>query len=194
MRLTKGQIESLFEQDFDAVSRTIWMGHIDDDGDCGINASAFRRFSHAMHLLELVSKKRPITVILSGGGGDAMAGRAIYDRIRESPARVTIKGYGDIASAHSIIFQAGDRRLMAPNGVQLLHYGSVSADTSSKSFQNWGDEQKRLDEWTETVYWNQIRCRQPNFSLQTVKDMLSHDTFLPAERCLELGLCDGIIR
>ena len=76
-------------------------------------------------LLRQMSKTEPVTIHLHTKGGEWFQGMAIYDAIISMPYRVTIIGYAEVRSMSSIIFQAGDRRLIMPNATFMIHEGEV---------------------------------------------------------------------
>lgn len=70
---------------------------------------------------------RDVTVKINSPGGDMFAGLAIYNLLREHPAKVTVKVIGIAASAASLIAMAGDEIQMATGSVLMVHnaWGAV---------------------------------------------------------------------
>lgn len=62
-----------------------------------------------------------IDVRINSLGGDTAQGFAIYNALREHPATVTVHIDGDAMSIASIIAQAGDHRVIAPNARVMIH-------------------------------------------------------------------------
>ena len=62
-----------------------------------------------------------IVVRINSGGGDVFAANAIYTRLKDSTATITVKIDGWAASAATIIAAAGDKVLIARNGVMMYH-------------------------------------------------------------------------
>jgi ATP-dependent Clp protease, protease subunit len=65
--------------------------------------------------------KHDVTVNVNSPGGDMFEGLAIYNLLREHPAKVTIKVMGVAASAASIIAMAGDEVMMGTGSVMMIH-------------------------------------------------------------------------
>lgn len=65
--------------------------------------------------------KNAVTVNVNSPGGDMFEGLAIYNLLREHPAKVTVKIMGVAASAASVIAMAGDEVLMGTGAVLMIH-------------------------------------------------------------------------
>ena len=64
---------------------------------------------------------KPVTVQINSPGGDMFEGIAIYNLLREHPAKVTIEVMGWAASAASIIAMAGDTIRMGLGTFMMVH-------------------------------------------------------------------------
>ena len=64
---------------------------------------------------------RDVTVCINSGGGDVFAANAIFTRLKDCSAKVTVKIDGWAASAATIIAMAGDTIKIARNGVFMIH-------------------------------------------------------------------------
>jgi ATP-dependent protease ClpP protease subunit len=64
---------------------------------------------------------KPVTVKINSPGGDMFEGIAIYNLLREHPAKVTIDVMGWAASAASIIAMAGDEIRMGLGTFMMVH-------------------------------------------------------------------------
>lgn len=62
-----------------------------------------------------------IVVRINSPGGDVFAANAIYTRLKDNAATITVKIDGWAASAATIIAAAGDKVLIARNGVMMYH-------------------------------------------------------------------------
>lgn len=77
-----------------------------------------RQFGEELAALGDVSE---IVVRINSPGGDVFAANAIYTRLKDSAATITVKIDGWAASAATIIAAAGDKVLIARNGVMMYH-------------------------------------------------------------------------
>ena len=175
-------------------TRTIYMGseeHHIEHGESGTDGAMAERTIKNLHVLDITNE--PIHIIMNNLGGDEYACFAIIDAIKRCQSHVTVTAFGHAMSAGSLILQAADERIMAPLAVQMIHYGTWGCVDHSLTFKKWSNENDRINKWMENYYLEKIREAQPKFTLNKLKSMLDHDTFLTAEESLELGLCDSIL-
>jgi ATP-dependent protease ClpP protease subunit len=177
----------------DVDRRVIWLGSetTDVNGDeSGCDSLMAERFIKNMYLLSQSNKA--ITVLMNNIGGDEYHCMAIYDAIKSSPAKVAIMVFGHAMSAGSIILQAADLRIMMPNAVQMVHYGTWGTYTHAKTAQKHAAEGQRFDSWMEQLYLSRMREVDKKIKLSRVQKMLDHDTYLTAEESVALGLADQV--
>lgn len=72
-------------------------------------------------VLKALAGKGDVTVRLNSGGGYATDGAAIHAMLRAHPGEVTVRVEGIAASAASLIAMAGDRIVMAPGALLMIH-------------------------------------------------------------------------
>lgn len=193
-RINRDDIDKLYDYDLYVPSRTIYIGSTEDDierGESGVNSIMAERALKAIHLLD--QKDEPITIIMNNPGGDWYHGMAIYDAIKGAKSFVTIKVYGMAMSMGSIILQAADERLMAPNARFMIHYGTMGFDGHSKDFDKWAKENKVFNNQMEQLLLDKIQEKNPEFELKDLQEKLNFDTMLSAQETIDLGLADKII-
>lgn len=147
-------IFSWFDQNLDMDTRTLYMGSVGygEEGESGVDSFMAEFFIKGMHLLEVKSPEKPITVIMNNPGGDWYHGMAIYDAMKNSPCECTVKVYGHAMSMGSIILQAASHRILMPNSRFMIHYGYDGRYGHSKIFEKWADEGKRVNYDMENIY------------------------------------------
>ena len=97
---------------------------------------------------ELMSGDGNITVWINSPGGDCVAAAQIYNMLKEYSGDVTIKIDGLAASAASVIAMAGDKVVMSPVAMMMIH------NPSTVAFGDRVDMQKSmamLDEVKESI-------------------------------------------
>lgn len=147
-----------FENNVDLDNRLIFMGSLDKDSDgqeSGTDNFMFEMFIKAMHILETKNTK-PITIIMNNPGGEWYNGMAIYDSIKDSKSKCTIKVYGSAMSMGSIILQAADHRIMMPNSRMMIHYGFDGIFGHPKIMEKWADESKKNNYLMENIYLDKM--------------------------------------
>ena len=188
----KGAVENIdffHAHDLHIPTRTIYMGQ-------ETNHEMAERFIKNITHLESLNAD-PITIIMNNIGGDELDGLAIYDAIKLSKCHITMKVFGNAMSMGSIILQAADKRLMAPNAKVMIHYGTVmvaSMDLHAKTQYKWIEESKRFDSFMENLFLLKIKVKDDTISLSKVRKLLEFDTILSAEEAIELNLADEILK
>lgn len=93
----------------------------DDVGDGGLFGGPGVTAKSVREKLDTAGMVTDIDVRINSVGGDTAQGFAIYNALREHPAKVTVHIDGDAMSIASIIAQAGNRRIIAPNARLMIH-------------------------------------------------------------------------
>ena len=101
-----------------ADERDWWTGERTDEP--AVTSEAINR-----ELAELRNASH-VTVRLNSCGGDLYAGLAIHDVLRSLPAEVTVRVEGVAASAASVIACAGDRVVVTPGSIFMVHEGALA--------------------------------------------------------------------
>lgn len=137
---------------------------------------------------ELLSDTGPVTVWINSPGGDCVAAAQIYNMLMDYPADVTVKIDGIAASAASVIAMAGTRVLMSPVAVMMIHnpltFALGDSDEMRKAIQ-------LLDEVKESII-NAYEIKT-GLSRTRLSHLMDAETWLSANKALELGFCDGIM-
>lgn len=192
-RINRDDIDKFHDCKLYVPTRTIFMGsEVGGDDESGCEASMAERFIKNLIILDNASSD-PITVVMNNIGGDEYHGFAIYDAILCSQSEITIKVLGHAMSMGSIILQAADKRIMGPTSRQMIHYGTWSADGHAKTVQKWTQEGLKIDKWMENMYLRRIHEKKPDFTMDQLKVLLDHDTFLTAQESVSLGLADSVL-
>ncbi len=189
-------INAVFDRHVDVLGRTIFLTsvHVDTENESGTDSSMHDYCAKALALLEQQHPHLPIKIETANMGGSAYHGLGIYDRIRASPCHIVMHGYGPIMSVGSIVFQAGDERLLAPNATMLLHYvdGSISS-TRDQSRDSEMKEFLRLEKCFEEIYMSRIAKCGKRVNLNTLRRQIKDTLYLTADEAVHMGLADGII-
>ena len=197
-------IDKFFDYGINLPSRTIYLGSgsFDSDGnESGVDGLLAERTIKAIHILDNSDNQayvgeKPITVILNCVGGDEYHGMAIYDAIKACKNYIEIQVFGYAMSMGSLILQAADKRIMAPNARMMIHYGTSNFSGHTPTGHKWDEEFKKFDRWMEKVYLDRIRESPGNksFPLKKLKEWLMADTFFSAEEAIRWGLADEILK
>ena len=97
---------------------------------------------------ELNSGSGDITVWINSPGGDCVAAAQIYNMMMEYPGNVTVKIDGIAASAASVIAMAGNKVLVSPVSMLMIHNPATMAFGDSSEMQK---AVSMLDEVKESI-------------------------------------------
>lgn len=166
------------------------FGDIDED--------MFEQTFKNLHILdETMDKTNPknteITVVINSEGGDVTQAKAIYDAIRSCQNDVRGIVYGEASSSASIILQACDKRIMAPNSYLMMHIGEEATAGHPENKKRWDEKHKLDQKWMEDVYLKSLKEKDPKFTRQKLQKMLTFDTILSPEEAKKIGLINEIL-
>lgn len=138
---------------------------------------------------ELFAGTGPVTIWLNSPGGDCIAASQIYSMLMDYKDDVTVKIDGIAASAASVIAMAGTRVLMAPTALMMIHNPMTMA---------FGDQEEMekaiamLDEVKESI----VNAYEIKTSLSRAKlsHLMDSETWMNANRAIELGFADDILK
>lgn len=131
-----------------------------------------------------------IVVRINSGGGDVFVANAIYTRLKDYNAKITVKIDGWVASAATIIAMAGDVIQIPENGVFMIHDPKLGACDYYKE-----EELRKLAKELEVVKESIINA----YSMKTGKDkeeiskLMSEETWLIGQEAIDSGFCDELI-
>lgn len=137
---------------------------------------------------ELLSAEGDVTIWLNSPGGDCVAASQIYAMLMDYKGNVTIKIDGIAASAASVVAMAGTEVLMAPTALMMVHNPLTIAIGDS-------EEMKKaigmLDEVKESII-NAYEIRT-GMSRTKLSHLMDAETWMSANKAIELGFADGIL-
>lgn len=138
---------------------------------------------------ELMSGSGDIVVSLNSPGGDCVAAAQIYNMLMEYKGKVTVKIDGIAASAASVIAMAGDKVLMSPVSMMMIHNPMTFAYGSS-------DEMQKAIHMLEGVKDSIINAYEVKTGLSRTKlsHMMDAETWMDVHKAMELGFADGMLK
>ena len=137
---------------------------------------------------ELNSGTGDIIVWINSPGGDCIAAAQIYNMLVDYKGKVKVYIDGLAASAASVIAMAGDEVLMSPVSMMMIH------NPATMAFGDHEDMKKAiemLDEVKESII-NAYEIKS-GLSRDKLSKLMDNETWMNANKAVELGLADGII-
>lgn len=160
----------------DAVEVSIY----DEIGGWGVSAAAFVADIKAINA-------RTINLRLNTPGGSITEGTAIYNALREHPARVVAHVDGLAASAGSFIAMSADEVRMADNAYLMIHNGSCGVMGGAEEHRRYADLLDKMNDNIAGMY--EKKTGKPRDHWRALMDA---ETWFTAEEAKAEGLADAV--
>lgn len=131
-----------------------------------------------------------IVVRINSGGGDVFAANAIFTRLKDHSAKITVKIDGWAASAATIIAMAGDVIKIAKNGVFMIHNPSMTVwDTfTAVDFEKMAAELKVIAQSIINTY-----KLKTGLEASEIEKFMNAETWWTGDEAVENGFCDELM-
>ena len=137
---------------------------------------------------DLFAGDGPITLHINSPGGDCIAASQIYTMLMDYPHDVNVRIDGIAASAASVIAMAGTKVSMSPTSLMMLHNPFTVALGDS-------EEMRKAIQLLEEVKESIINAYEIKTGLSRTRlsHMMDAETWMNAQKALELGFCDEVL-
>lgn len=130
-----------------------------------------------------------ITVGINSYGGDVAQGLAIYNALKRSPAQVVTRCDGFACSAASVVFAAGDSRVMYDSSLIMIHNAWTYAEGDANTMRDVADMLDKVTEPSIKAYKSVMDLTEDE-----IREMMDKETWITADEALEYGLATSIIK
>lgn len=132
--------------------------------------------------------KNDVVVNINSPGGDYFEGLAIYNMLREHPAKVTVKILGIAASAASVIAMAGDEVQIARAGFLMIHNTWVIAMGDRHQLRDVADWLEPFDQSAIDIY-----AARTGMADKELAKMLDRETWIGGSDAIDKGFADALL-
>jgi ATP-dependent protease ClpP protease subunit len=129
----------------------------------------------------------PIHVTIHSEGGSVYEGNAIHDMLASYPGRKTATIQSMAFSIASFIALAFDEVEIAPNGWMMLHNPYAMVEGDGKQLAKVAGQMDELRTKMVEAYAERMGA-----SVESVAAIMAEETFLDAQRAVEIGLADRV--
>lgn len=164
----------------EAETKTAEIYLYDEIGGYGVDAHSF-----LAELNEIDAEQ--ITLHINSVGGEVFEGMAIYQALRDHPAKVNVKVDALAASIASVIAMAGDHITMAANAQMMIHDGHVQTSGNAAELTRMVDMLERCSDNIASVYAE--RC---GGEVGLWRDAMRVESWYSAEEAVAAGLADEV--
>lgn len=147
---------------------------------CGIEATC------PANVLSKLNGTEDVDVYINSGGGDVIAASEIYEALRQYKGKVLIHVVGLAASAASVIMCARECEI-SPTSLVMIHNVAAGTYGDKNAMEHTAGVLSAADEAVCVAY--QIKTGK---SKDELLGMMNEETWLPAQKAVELGFCDRV--
>lgn len=145
--------------------------------------------SYTLARLVSGSSAKKITVHINSYGGEVSEALAIYNALKMHPASVRTVCDGFACSAASVVFMAGDERIMNEASLLMIHNAWTYASGNAEELRKQADD---LDIISGTVARTYGAC--VNITEEKLKELLDAESWIDPDSAVEMGFATGIRR
>lgn len=128
-----------------------------------------------------------IRVHIDSYGGSVSEGWAIYNALRQHPAKIVTYGDGFVASAALFPFLAGDERIASSLSAYYFHQVMVAASGYASDLRAAADEAEKMTEIGINAF-----VERTGMDADQVRQLMEAETWLTPAQALDYGLVTSI--
>lgn len=130
-----------------------------------------------------------IDLHINSNGGDVFDGQAIHSLIKNHKGFVTAYIDGLAASIATVIAMGADKVIMPKNAMMMIHNAWTGVYGNANDLRKMADD---LDHINDTIVHTYLAKVKDKTDEATIRDLMDKESWLNAEECLSLGLCDEV--
>lgn len=128
-----------------------------------------------------------IHVNINSYGGEVAEGLAIYNALMRHPARVTTRCDGFACSIASVIFMAGDERVMNQASLLMIHNAWTYASGDANELRKQADDLDTITGASKAAYMGRVSITEDELAA-----MMDEETFITPEDAVSMGFATAI--
>lgn len=128
-----------------------------------------------------------INVHISSYGGEVQEGLAIYNSLRQHKAKVKTFCDGFACSIASVIFMAGEERIMSNASLLMIHNPWTYTEGNAQELRKKADDLDKMAQASVNAYMERV-----SISEEEVKRLLDEETWLEPSEALEHGFATSV--
>jgi len=145
-------------------------------------------YTLSKELQELSPDIETINVHINSYGGEVAEGLAIYSLLRSHKAKVRTIVDGFACSIASVIFMAGDERIMSNASLLMVHNAWMRTVGNAAQLRKDADDLDKITQASINAYMSRV-----NITEDKLKELLDAETWLLPDEALEMGFATSII-
>lgn len=137
--------------------------------------------------LEELQDVEQIDVYINSYGGEVAEGLAIYNALKRHKAKVTTHCDGFACSIASVIFMAGDERIMPEASMLMIHNAWIWAAGNAKELRKQAEDLDKISQASVEAY-----KANSTLSEDEIKELMDNETWILPEEALEYGFATSV--
>lgn len=139
--------------------------------------------------LEQLEDVENINIYINSYGGEVAEGLAIYNMLKRHKAKVTTYADGFACSIASVIFAAGDERIMYDTSLLMIHNAWAYTAGNANELKKQAEDLDKITQASVNAYMGIV-----NIEEEELKQMLDDETWINSDEALEKGFVTQIIK
>ena len=129
-----------------------------------------------------------VNVHINSYGGDVSEGLAIYNTLKSLNKNVTTICDGFACSVASVVFCAGDKRVMSDSSLLMIHNAWTYAAGNSEDLRKTAEDLDIITQASVNAY-----KLTANISEEEIKNLMDNESWITAESAVEMGFATDIV-
>ena len=129
-----------------------------------------------------------INVYINSYGGEVAEGLAIYNQLKRHKAKVKTICDGFACSAASVVFMAGNERVMSTASLLMIHNAWSWVSGNANDLRKQADDLDKITQASINAYMQEV-----NVTEEELKQMLDDETWLTPQEALDMEFITTIV-
>ena len=130
-----------------------------------------------------------LVVRINSYGGDVAEGLAIYSLLSSFKGHLTTIVDGFACSAASVIFMAGQTRIVSEQGVLMIHNAWSYAEGDSNTMKKMAEDLEKITQPSVNIYTSKTKLSE-----EEIKEKMDKETWITSKEAFEWGFATSIER
>lgn len=128
-----------------------------------------------------------INVNINSYGGEVAEGLAIYNALKRHKAKINTRCDGFACSIASVIFMAGDKRVMNDASLLMIHNAWTYASGDANELRKQADDLDLITDQSKKIYLSKV-----SISEDELAQLMDEETFIDSSSAIEMGFATDI--
>ena len=130
-----------------------------------------------------------LVVRINSYGGDVAEGLAIYSLLSSFKGQLTTIVDGFACSAASVIFMAGQTRIVPEQGLLMIHNAWSYAEGDSNTMKKMAEDLEKITQPSVNIYTSKTKLSE-----EEIKEKMDKETWITSKEAFEWGFATSIER